>query len=273
MALRDPNPVAARGSEPPARRFRVPTRLLKPAALAVALALGGQAQAWDPHVLKAPGPVLRIPFNVPGCYPSGSTLGSKGQVLTFTRAGTQSCTVGGSAVTCQANEACVEDGGRLVVPSGATVSFAWPAVPGPGPWCVAVTLTASGRAWALDYPTVLGVGAWGGANSAKVYNASDAAFYVDVYDGTTTAKSGGFYPGALTNNSEHRLAFGVTNGALRARLDSGAVESIGTWGTGTGTWAAAPTTLYLVSQSTAASAHAWKVSDVRVCKADCGRCP
>lgn len=63
-----------------------------------------------------------FPFSIPGCYPSGSALGTRGQTITVSRTGTRTCNVAASGasaqiVTCQANEACVEANGLLVEPA------------------------------------------------------------------------------------------------------------------------------------------------------------
>lgn len=70
----------------------------------------GFGRPMSPFGLPPPTVELaRFDFTVPGCYPSGSAMGSHGETLTSTRAGTRLCQTGADTlVTCQANELCVE---------------------------------------------------------------------------------------------------------------------------------------------------------------------
>lgn len=56
-----------------------------------------------PAIYSDPAPAAMQAFGAAGCIPSGS--------ISIVRAGTRTCNVGGTVVTCQANEACVEAAG------------------------------------------------------------------------------------------------------------------------------------------------------------------
>ena len=62
--------------------------------------------------------LANFPFTTPGCYASGSALGTKGQTVTVTRATVKQCeTSSGVWTQCGNNAACVEASGLLVEPA------------------------------------------------------------------------------------------------------------------------------------------------------------
>lgn len=75
-----------------------------------------------PAIDRGARPAVEFRFRTPGCWPTGSALGSRGETITVTRASAKRCNVAapGAApqlVTCQTNEACVEASGLLVEPA------------------------------------------------------------------------------------------------------------------------------------------------------------
>ena len=65
--------------------------------------------------------LLAVAFATPGCVATGTAVGSGGETLTYSRAGTRTCNVSGTIQTCSANQACVEPEGLLVEPARSNV--------------------------------------------------------------------------------------------------------------------------------------------------------
>lgn len=55
-----------------------------------------------------------LPFTAPGCYPSGTLLGTRGEALTFVRSTTKTCPIAAGEQTCAVNQACVTEQGLLL---------------------------------------------------------------------------------------------------------------------------------------------------------------
>jgi hypothetical protein len=232
-------------------------------ALVAALSLGGQAQAWEVQHLKAPGPAARFKFDVPGCYPSGSVLGTKGQTITFTRAGTKACAGVG---TCQANELCVTADGAVVA-TGEDLIVSNPLSGSVGPWCVVGTWKPSG-AWAFDYRGMWDSGASYTVNWANATLSVAGTQFFAAFDASGGAGRWLNYAPALTDSSAHTFAFERSAASLAVYVD-GALASV-TAG-GTGTWTNALASTIRIGGRFDGLQFGGAVKDFKVCPTTCGR--
>ena len=86
--------------------------------------------------------VLSLPFSAPGCYASGTAMGTRGEAVSITRAGSawyEDAT--GAVQTCTANQMRVAPQGLLVERASTTYAFATEAI---GSWN-ATSIGSSGR--------------------------------------------------------------------------------------------------------------------------------
>lgn len=88
-------------------------------ALALALLWPMAALAVPPGWLRRPSPlVLSLPFTAPGCYASGTAMGTKGEAVTVARTSDGESIQSGTPVNCAANNTLrVGDSGLLVEPT------------------------------------------------------------------------------------------------------------------------------------------------------------
>jgi hypothetical protein len=236
---------------------------LRIAAILAAISLGGQAQAWEVGHLKAPGPLLRLRFNVPGCYPSGSAMGARGEVVTFSRAGTKAC----GAATCQANEFCVGAGG-IEVDTGERPTVPLPLIS--GDWCFGADATTA-RASVLmtsGFGHVLTVGSFAAANTAALF-ASTTYVSHDTADGAAARKQTSITSGW---GATHRIMACNASGTVTLYRDG---ASVGGAPTGAGTGVVTPSGLLYIGNNPGNTApFGGSLKNVVICKtanpAKCG---
>jgi hypothetical protein len=196
-----------------------------------------------------------LPFGIPGCYPSGSSMG-KGGTITFARAGTEVCTGVG---TCQANELCVDSSGASLG-TGKTLSIAFPFPAIPAQFCIVGTFQPPG-AWSGDW-VLFAAGSYGSANSAGVNVYTNGNVYGAIYGGDGSVSA----PGTAVPSPGESDTVGVSLSAGVPTL----ITRGTTIGPGTAkTWSALPATLTIGSDGSGARFFAGHLRDFKVST----RCP
>lgn len=219
---------------------------------------GSGSVEWTPLIVA---PILAAPFraDAPICVASGAALGTRGEVVTFTRAGTKAC----ETLTCQANELCITSSGATLT-TGENLSFA---SPGAGNrydrWCVCVEGEATGRSWSSASLVLWEIGPTnGGANSTQLLALSTGALDFRVYDANATARQSNTFVHAYADGSTHKLAACDDAGVLNLYSDGVLVATSNSGGTGVITsW---PTPVYVGRRPNAGTEWVGALRDLRV---------
>lgn len=148
------------------------------------------------------------------------------------------------------------------------ITSSWPSS-AKSAWCVRATVTPTlGRAWNAADAYLWSSGTSAAANSARLLASSSGTLVFDVYDGAGAAKTATYTHG-FTAGSKHTITACDVGGTLSMFVDAAVVTPTIT-GAGTGTWSAAPSTLYFGTLSAAGTEAAGVSGSVKVCKSSQG---
>lgn len=196
-----------------------------------------------------PAPVwMSFPFEVQGCWPTGSLLGAQGtrqRVIAFSRASTQTC----GSLTCQVDELCVTASGASNNTNYAiTATIPWSGAIDVTSWCVCVNAEATGRSWSSASLAIWSMGTNGAANTAQLLALNTGILDARVYDASGVVRQSNSYVHGYADGSAHKIAVCSDKGSLGVYSDGSLVASKATGGTGLITsW---PSTFYIGKRST-----------------------